>query len=207
MRDPQGTRQKLLTFAAGEIHRHGFQAASLDRILTSAGVTKGALYYHFPNKAALGKAVVDEVFRSWALDHWIRPLEKTGDPIDAIKRQLNSTASSATPEVVELGCPLNNMAQEMSLVDEEFRRCVCGTFDLWREGLASALRRGQSAGYVRPDIDPDAVATFLVAAAEGSIGMAKNAKSLAMLRSSLGHLIAYVETLRTSSESEAAQLT
>ena len=39
----------------------GFQSASLDTILASAGVTKGALYYHFNSKEALGYAVVEEI--------------------------------------------------------------------------------------------------------------------------------------------------
>jgi len=62
-RAPEVTRQKLLSAAFEEIYRSGFQAASLDRILAKAGVTKGALYHHFIDKAALGYAVVDEVVK------------------------------------------------------------------------------------------------------------------------------------------------
>ena len=61
LRDPQRTRERLLQAASREIYRSGFQSASLDTILASAGVTKGALYYHFKNKQALGYAVVEEV--------------------------------------------------------------------------------------------------------------------------------------------------
>src|SRR6202044_3625075 len=61
LRDPERTRERLLRAASREIYRSGFQSASLDRILVSAGVTKGALYHHFENKEALGYAVVEEV--------------------------------------------------------------------------------------------------------------------------------------------------
>ena len=62
-RNPEQTRQALLEAAFEEIYRVGFQAASLDRILDRAGVTKGALYHHFKNKLELGYAVLEEVVR------------------------------------------------------------------------------------------------------------------------------------------------
>ena len=68
------TRELLLGAAAREIHAHGFQAASLSRILAETGVTKGALYHHFPSKLALGYAVVDECYAPRLRKHWIDPL-------------------------------------------------------------------------------------------------------------------------------------
>src|SRR4030095_5203309 len=70
-RAPDATRQKLLYAAFEEMYRSGFQAASLDAILAKAGVTKGALYHHFPDKAALGYAVVDEVVRAPVLEAYL----------------------------------------------------------------------------------------------------------------------------------------
>src|SRR5271156_2611915 len=61
LRDSERTRERLLQAASREIYRSGFQSASLDTILAVAGVTKGALYYHFDSKEALGYAVVDEI--------------------------------------------------------------------------------------------------------------------------------------------------
>jgi len=54
------TRQIILQAAFDEIHARGFQGASLSKILSSTQVTKGALYHYFPNKLALGYAVVEE---------------------------------------------------------------------------------------------------------------------------------------------------
>ena len=59
----RSTRQEILESAFQEIHRNGFQAASLTSILERTGVTKGALYHHFPNKQALGYAVLEEVVK------------------------------------------------------------------------------------------------------------------------------------------------
>jgi TetR/AcrR family transcriptional repressor of nem operon len=198
VREPGVTRQKLLLAAFEEIYRSGFQAASIDTILAQAGVTKGALYHHFPDKAALGRAVVDEVVRGFLLDRWgIGDLaEIEGDPITALQQILRHRSRELTPREVELGCPLNNLAQEMSPLDESFRRRVNATFDTWREAFARALEQGKKEGTVRRDVDARKVAPFIVAAIEGSFGLAKSAKSAAMVRSNLEVLGEFLEGLR-----------
>ena len=100
---------------------------------------------------------------------------------------------------LRLGCPLNNLAQEMSPIDEAFRQTIEQVFQMWREGLAKALRRGQAAGNVRQNLDPDTVAAFLVAAIEGAIGTAKNAQRAKLLSACLRSLVEYIESLRPRS--------
>lgn len=196
-RTPEATREKLLKAAFQEIYRQGFQAASLDAILAQAGVTKGALYHHFPTKAALGLAVVDEVVRGLLLERWLGVLQaQPGDPVTALQGTLRYRAANLTAGEIELGCPLNNLAQEMSPLDEQFRRSVDATFETWREGFAEALARGQAEGSVRRDVDAKQVATFVVAAVEGSYGLAKSARSGTMVRANLELLGMFLESLR-----------
>ena len=195
-RDPDVTRDKLLKAAFEEIYRRGFQAASLDTILAKAGVTKGALYHHFPDKASLGYAVVDEVVKGLLLERWgvLEPL--SGDPVTALQRILRRRATSLTTREVELGCPLNNLAQEMSPLDQRFRRGVNATFDIWTDAVAKDLARGQAHGTVRKEVDARKIAAFVVASIEGSFGLAKGAQSAAMLRSNLEVLSSFLESLR-----------
>lgn len=195
VREPDVTRDKLLNAAFYEIHLRGFQAASLDTILARAGVTKGALYHHFPDKASLGYAVLDEVVRGLMLLRWAA-VSTTDDPVTGLQRILVERSAEMTPEMVELGCPLNNLAQEMSPLDEGFRRRVNATLDEWTDAFASALERGQADGTVRRDFDSRKVAGFLVSSVEGSYGVAKGAKSTRMFRSNLEVLSSFLESLR-----------
>src|SRR6202050_1356747 len=120
LRNPGRTRERLLQAAAREIYRSGFQSASLDTILASAGVTKGALYHHFKNKEALGYAVVEEVISPDVRGTWVRPLQSVKDPIDALIDIVQGI--SVRTKVVCGGCQLNNLAQEMSPLDAGFRK-------------------------------------------------------------------------------------
>jgi TetR/AcrR family transcriptional repressor of nem operon len=199
-REPDVTREKLLHAAFEEIYRRGFQAASLDTILAKAGVTKGALYHHFPDKAALGYAVVDEVVKGLLLERWGVRAPSKGDPVTALQRILKGRAAGVTAREVELGCPLNNLAQEMSPLDQRFRRGVNDTFDIWTDSVAQDLERGQEEGTVRRDVDARKVAGFVVASIEGSFGLAKGAQSAAMLRSNLEVLSGFLDSLRPLSQ-------
>ncbi len=195
-RDPDKTREALLQAAFGEIHRSGFQAASLEKILSTAGVTKGALYHHFPNKAALGYAVVDEVIKPHCIESWVRPLEGADDPIQTMIDCMAGVANQMTCADIALGCPLNNLMQEMSPVDEGFRQRLNAVSEAWRASMARALARGQGRGTVRDDIDPEKIAAFLFAAYEGIVGTAKNAQSTELFGSSLEVLMSYLDGLR-----------
>jgi AcrR family transcriptional regulator len=195
-RDPDVTRDKLLKAAFEEIYRRGFQAASLDTILAKAGVTKGALYHHFPDKASLGYAVVDEVVKGLLLERWGVLEPPSGDPITALQRILRGRVANLTSREVEFGCPLNNLAQEMSPLDQRFRRGVNATFDIWTDAVAKDLASGQAQGTVRKDVDARKIAAFIVASIEGSFGLAKGAQSTSMLRSNLEVLSTFLESLR-----------
>jgi TetR/AcrR family transcriptional repressor of nem operon len=195
-RDPDVTRNKLLKAAFEEIYRRGFQAASLDSILAKAGVTKGALYHHFPDKASLGYAVLDEVVKGLLLERWGVLEPPSGDPVTALQRILRRRTTRLTAREVEFGCPLNNLAQEMSPLDQRFRRGVNATFDIWTDAVAKELVRGQVEGTVRRGLDARKIAAFVVGSIEGSFGLAKGAQSAAMLRSNLEVLSSFLESLR-----------
>jgi AcrR family transcriptional regulator len=195
-RDPEATRRLLLQAAFEEIYAHGFQAASLDNILAETGVTKGALYHHFRNKMALGYAVVDEVIRPMIREVWVDSLATSEDPVEALSQTFQRARDERGEQAYTLGCPLNNLAQEMSGLDEGFRQRIQRVLEVWQQGVAQALRRGQACGCVRADLDPEKAATFILAALEGTIGLAKSAQSPQIFEASWYGLERFFESLR-----------
>lgn len=193
-RAPVQTRERLMNAAFEEVYHNGFQGSDLKAILAKAGVTKGALYHHFDGKEALGHAVVEHVIARITQDKWLAPLDDVDDPIDALLGILDDTGTSDAE--VNGGCPLNNLAQEMSPLDEGFRRRLSEIFTNWIGGVTDALRLGQINGKVRNDIDARDTATFLVATYEGYISLAKTAQDGRVLVAGMKQLRVYLESLR-----------
>ncbi|GAA2815782.1 TetR/AcrR family transcriptional regulator [Streptomyces showdoensis] len=68
------TQERFLDASAEEFARHGYAGANLQRISAQAGMTKGALYGHFPSKDALAA-----VFTSAFDAGWRELFRKVGD--------------------------------------------------------------------------------------------------------------------------------
>lgn len=171
----EDTRTRILETALDLFHRGSFMGTSLNHVVEQAGITKGALFHYFKGKNELGYAVIDECINQHIEETWVAPLATSTDPlsdIEAIVDRLKSMMEEE-PEIVEFGCPLNNLSQEMSTQDEGFRLRLKGLYHRWETALEKAFRAGIDAGNVRSDIDAAAVATTLVALLEGCIGMIK----------------------------------
>ncbi len=199
-RNPERTRQRLLEAAFREVYRYGFQSAAVDTILAATNVTKGALYYHFESKEALGHAIIEEIVATFPRDRWVLPLERSKDndenPIDALIGIVR--AIPHRPKDVKDGCPLVNLAQEMSRLDEQFRKRLERIFHAWQEGIAMALRRGQSEGTVRRDLIPEETAGFLMAMVEGYEVLAKNAQDPKVWSVGSRNIVDWLSSLRAS---------
>jgi TetR/AcrR family transcriptional repressor of nem operon len=196
-RAPESTRRKILEAAFEEFYRNGFQGGSLNRIVDEARTTKGALFHHFKGKKDLGLAVVREVIDPDLKQQWSEPLARSTDPITDLKRVLRQCAKRnvANGRLVH-GCPLNNLAQEMSPLDERFRTALEKIYVEWRETVAAAFARGIKKGKVRKDVSPRKVAAFIVAAQAGMAGTAKNAQDKALLLQTGQALFDYLDSLK-----------
>lgn len=193
-RDPERTRERLLQAAFREVYRMGFQSASLDAILAAAGVTKGALYYHFGSKEALGYAIVEEIIAPDVYGKWVRPLQNCKDPIETLIGCVH--AIPIRLEDVRGGCSLNNLAQEMSPLHAGFRKRLETVFHGWEQQVASALRWGQLHGRVRRDVDPAQTARFLIAVVEGYGSLAKNAQDPKVMKAGIRNIVRWLQSLR-----------
>lgn len=203
-RDPDKTREAILAAAFEEIHVQGFRGASIDSILRRTGVTKGALYHHFPNKTALGYAVVDEVICPWAEQMMAALADAQANPLDTLLRIGMKQAHDDTHSDPMLGCPVNNLVHEMAGLDEGFRERLNNILLNWRQVIGAAFARGQAQGIVRANLDADAAAAFTLAAYEGSIGLAKSSRNAELFDASVRGFTDYINSLRPGADSAAS---
>jgi len=169
------TRDKILAIAAEEIFRGGFQASSVGEIIRKANVSKGCFYHHFNTKQELGYAVLDETLTNVKNDIW-GPLLSSANPLQSIIGMYSNPEQYLDFETVKHGCPINNLAQEMSPIDEGFRERIETIYTHWRQQLSSSLQRCQRNGDMSKNVDADEIATLIIAVTQGSVGIAKNSQ-------------------------------
>ncbi|MBI5041694.1 MAG: TetR/AcrR family transcriptional regulator [Gammaproteobacteria bacterium] len=196
-RKPDKTRRLILEAAYQEIYHHGYQGMRLDVVLSATGLTKGALYHHFPNKQALGYAVVDEVIYGLVQQLWTQPLAASEEPLGTLIHFIGHIGEIFGPDIATYGCPVNNLAQEMSPIDEGFRIRLDQVYLKWRGDIQQALERAQRSGDLRGDLNCGHLANFVLASISGCIGAAKNAQSLEQLQNCGAMLVDYLQSLRT----------
>lgn len=172
-RDLRRTRGEILNAAFIEIFGGGFQGASIDKIIARTGLTKGAFFHQFPTKMDLGYAIVDEVLRDLIKTRWIDPLSEIDNPLDGIIFQMNKLIGKTPSNQLQMGCPLNNLVQEMTNVDRKFARKLSEVMDYWIEGIEAALKRGIAGGHVKDSVKTRDAATYIVMFHEGMYGFLK----------------------------------
>jgi TetR/AcrR family transcriptional regulator, transcriptional repressor for nem operon len=194
---PEATRRKLLEAAFAEFYANGFQGGSLNHIVAAAGATKGALFHHFESKQELGYAVVDEIIGPLLLQRWLAPVDDASDPLTAIQQAFRRYVEEDIDSGhISQGCPLNNLAQEMSPLDDGFHRRINSLYGMWRARYAAALRRGIASGAVKASVDAGAVAASIVAAQMGIWGSGKSSRDPDVMRQAADGLCVYLESLR-----------
>ena len=192
IRDGRSTREAIIEAASGLIHVHGYNHTSLDDVLRESGVGKGNFYYHFKSKEELGYAILDQIIASF--------LERTLEPCFAVPDQgalaqircfLDRVLEAQRARNCVGGCPLGNLAAELSDVHEGFRARLASVFAAWRERLTLALRAEQGRG-VGDACRPEAVADFLVASLEGAILLTKLTKDITVMEQCVAEMKRYL---------------
>src|SRR5262245_34932562 len=193
------TRDQILDAAARLIHLRGYHCTSLDDVLRESGVGKGNFYYYFKSKEDLGYAIIDRVMQAFiarALDPVFT--DSSADPVAQIHQFLDRVLDTQRQRNCVGGCPMGNLASELSDVHEGFRQRLADIFIEWRSRLTDALARGRESGRVRSDCHPPAVAQFLVAALEGAILLAKVTKDISVMEDCVAELKRHLASYTTS---------
>ncbi|HEX6564892.1 MAG TPA: TetR/AcrR family transcriptional regulator [Chthoniobacterales bacterium] len=185
--DPEATRARILNTAADEFQHRGYHATSMHDIMRIAGVPAGSVYHYFPTKKSLGLAVINERVKAEVVDTWIAPIRKASSASQGILAVFDAVAKSIGNHAV-LGCPVNNLALELSLVDPEFQHALRTVFDIWEAAIADRLRE-DSAKQKQGIGDPAGVATLVVAIFSGAMSLAKAEQNIAPLRTCRQELV------------------
>lgn len=185
--DPEGMRCRVLDVAEDSFQARGYHASSLGDLMAAAGVTGGALHHHFPTKKALALAVIEERVAAAVQETWVEPVRAAPSAREGVRTVFEAVAAQLERQGYVRGCPLNNLAHELSLADADFRIALADIFAGWRRAIADKMRTDQEGGG-EGGTDPDRFAALTVAAYSGAMSMAKTAQDARVLRDCLDGL-------------------
>lgn len=177
-------RSKVLDVAEAAFQARGYHASSLGDLMAAAGVSGGALHHHFPTKKALALAVIDERVAAAVEVTWIAPVRAAASAREGVRAVFEAVAAELEQQGFVRGCPLNNLAHELSLADPDFRTALATIFSAWRQAIADKIRDDQQAGKEQ-GTDPQRFAALAVATYSGAMSMAKTAQDAGVLRDCL----------------------
>lgn len=165
-------REKIIDVAFDEIYTKGYQGVSLNEIIKIANVQKGSLYHHFKSKKELALSVIRERVSIKNQNTWKRLREIDSGFLDFIFLILRETEQRD----FKRGCPIGNLLQEMSSIDEEFKFEIDTILKSWQSLFKSIIEKAIEARELR-EVDSEKLSLFLISNIEGAILLSKNSKS------------------------------
>jgi TetR/AcrR family transcriptional repressor of nem operon len=156
------TRLNILHKAFELIYTKGYQTTSIDEIIATTQVTKGAFYYHFKTKDEMGVAIIEEILKPTMQEQFIKPTEASQDPIEDFYNMISYLLLEDPFLQVKYGCPVGNLTQEMTPWNTKFSEALSELVDLWKATIINSIEKGKEAGLIRKDVIGEQVAFFIL---------------------------------------------
>jgi TetR/AcrR family transcriptional repressor of nem operon len=156
------TRLTILHKAFELIYTKGYQTTSIDEIIATTQVTKGAFYYHFKTKDEMGVAIIEEILKPTMQEHFIKPTEASQNPIEDFYNMISYLLLEDPFLQVKYGCPVGNLTQEMTPWNTKFSEALAELVDLWKATIINSIEKGKEAGLIRKDVVGEQVAFFIL---------------------------------------------
>ncbi|MCX6108611.1 MAG: TetR/AcrR family transcriptional regulator [Proteobacteria bacterium] len=177
------TRHRILSVAAGLMYKNGVNGTSVDDVLNASGTGKSQFYHYFTSKDALVKELIS--YHLSALPAAQEALLANLGTLGGLEAWLDQILADYDLGVYAEGCPIGNLASEMSGHSEELRVNLQATFGYWESCLTHGLTQLKANGSLRSDVIPAELATFWVAAIEGALLLAKTERASGPLTSTI----------------------
>lgn len=196
MKKAEATRLTILQKAFELIYEKGYQTTSIDDIIATTQVTKGAFYYHFKTKDEMGLAIINEILKPTLTNSFISPLKKEKNPIDAIYSLMENLLMKNEFLKVEYGCPAANFTQEMSPWNMDFKKVLDELTKQWTAAIINTIEDGKQNGFIRRDVRSEQVTLLILSGYWGIRNFGKLANSKTVYIPYLKELKNYLNSLK-----------
>ena len=184
---PKGerTRARIVEAAAALIHERGVAATTLEDVKAAAEVSGSQMYHYFADKNELVQAVID--YQADTIVKHNRQALGSPKGVEAWRKMVVTGVRSTQGKG---GCALGSLGGQLAESDPEARALIAAGFDQWAAAISDGLRSLHADGKLPSDIDPDDLATTLLATLQGGLLLAQVQRSTRPLETAVDTLLA-----------------
>ena len=184
---PKGerTRARIVEEAADLIHERGVAATTLEDVKVAAEVSGSQMYHYFPDKNELVQAVID--YQADTIVKHNRQALGSPKGVEAWRKMVVTGVRSTQGKG---GCALGSLGGQLAENDPEARALIAAGFDQWAAAISDGLRSLHADGKLPSDIDPDDLATTLLATLQGGLLLAQVQRSTRPFETAVDTLLA-----------------
>ena len=185
---PKGerTRARIVEEAAALIHERGVAGTTLEDVKVAAEVSGSQMYHYFPDKNDLVQAVIDYQADAAVSNQRHADLGS----VEGVQAWRNMVIRAAERVQAKGGCPLGSLGGQLAESDPEARALMAAGFERWTTEISEGLRSLQAAGQLPPALDPDDLATTLLATLQGGLLLAQVQRSTRPFETAVDTLLA-----------------
>jgi len=183
----KGETKEVIVEAARQLFfEQGYTATGIAQILKRSEVNSGSLYYFFPTKEDLLAAVLER-YKGMLWPMVLEPAyTRVTDPIERIFAVLHGYRMLLLGTDFRLGCPIGNLALEMSNSHPQVRNLVVENFNGWRAAIAQLIT--EASDRLPQDIDAESMSFFVLATMEGAVMLARAHQDISPFDSAINSL-------------------
>src|SRR5271155_239321 len=184
---PKGerTRARIVEEAAALIHERGVAGTTLDDVKAAAEVSGSQMYHYFPDKDDLVQAVID-----YHADGIVSRNRQALSSANGVETWRKMVIAAAKRTQARGGCALGSLVGQLAESDPEARALIAAGFDQWAAAIGDGLRSLRADGKLPPGVDPDDLATTLLATLQGGLLLAQVQRSSRPFETAVDTLLA-----------------
>ena len=180
-------------------YKQGYYNTSVDDILKSLSLSKGAFYHHFQSKEDFFISIVQNLIVQKVYSMLIEPVESSENPFRAIEACFDNALETAEHNEMDYGFVLSNFMTEFNRRNPEISKYLRDIYKVWEVNLVTILQRGKTDGFLARHVDSEAVANYLIASYVGIRSLMVEGNSRMLRYQYMQQIRAYFKSLEEGS--------
>jgi TetR/AcrR family transcriptional regulator, transcriptional repressor for nem operon len=199
--ESQDARNRIIEVAADLFLKQGYGQTGIAQILAAAGVLRGSLYYHFPTKEDLLLATLEWRKRMLWPEVITPVFDRVDDPLERLFGILDGYRQMLLVCEFQMGCPIGNLALELSESNPRARQLLAENFENWKNAIRGCLEEAQSQGRLPEDSNANDLAHYVLTVMEGAVMLARTYRTIDTYDRAISLLRDHLDRLQTAATS------